>query len=353
MNVNKTINDFFESWKNMDYKKLDNILLSNFNFRDRLLVSHFGYKDSFEYINSRVLKSYNIINIVDGKNMIFVDIKVLFNNNGQLDNELFHYKFTLINAKLKNIFEEIIDDSLKRIKCIVSYDGSDFFGYQKQVDVRSIQEEIETAIFNISGETLKIHSSGRTDSKVHALNQVFHFDTNSKIDSAKWENVLNSYLPKSILIKKSYIVPQSFHSRYDTVSKEYMYIINTNEYNPINRNYEWFKSGIDVGIFEIELNKIVGVHDFRTFAKVAKNVDTIREIYSVKLEVTKNQIFIYIKGSGFLRYMVRNIVGALVDISSGVTSMDMNKLIKKENRNFAKNTAFAGGLYLYRVEYLK
>lgn len=353
MNNNHIIKEFFLLWSNKNFSKLDLILDPSFSFRDRLLISHLGYDKSFKHLNSRTIHAYKILNIVDGENMIFADVEVNFLSNGQHLTELYHYKFKLVSSRIINVFEELIDDSLKRIKCIVSYDGSDFFGYQKQDNVHSVQSEIEKAIFNITGDNITIHSSGRTDSKVHALNQVFHFDTTSKIDSAKWRIVLNSYLPDSILIKNSTIVPQSFHSRYDTLSKEYMYIINVSEYNPVRRNYEWFKSKINIDLLESELNKIVGIHDFRTFSKVPKNIDTIREIYSVKLEVSMNQIYIYIKGNGFLRYMVRNLVGALVDISRGDTNLDILEIMSKQDRDYAKNTAFAGGLYLKEVIYKK
>lgn len=351
MNNKLVIENLFNSWKNRDYEVIENICSKDFSLRDRFLYSNLGSKESLTYFKKQKLINYELLNFTEGNETVYFNSNSNFEINGQLFNVKLHYKISFIDGLIYKVFEEEKNNSLKRIKCVVAYDGTSFFGFQKQQNDITIQSKIEEAICKVSKEKVNIHSSGRTDAGVHALNQVFHFDTSSVIDSEKWRIVINANLPKSILIKDSIRVPQSFHSRYDSVSKEYMYIINTKEYTPTNRNYEWFVKDIDIKRLKLEVSKIVGAHDFRSFAKVSDDVLTTREILEASVEVIDDKIKIYLRGTGFLRYMVRNIVGVLVDISTQNTTLDILEVINKRDRDFAKNTAPACGLYLKEVKY--
>ena len=124
-----------------------------------------------------------------------------------------------------------------RIKCIVSYDGTNFYGWQIQPDRRTVQEEIQKAIYKITKEEVTIHSSGRTDAGVHANGQVFHFDIQKQLPEKQWIRALNNFLPDDIYIKDSFIVDESFHARYSAKKKEYRYLVSTKAYNPIERLY--------------------------------------------------------------------------------------------------------------------
>src|SRR5690554_2032718 len=124
-----------------------------------------------------------------------------------------------------------------RVKCIVSYDGSKFFGYQKQINKRTVQGEIEKALEIIHKYPITTYSSGRTDAFVHALGQVFHFDTNLDIKIYNWKRAINSLLPSDIYIRDVEIVDENFHARFSAKRKEYRYYISLGEYNPIRSQY--------------------------------------------------------------------------------------------------------------------
>ncbi len=186
-----------------------------------------------------------------------------------------------------------------RVKCIVSYDGTNFYGYQKQNGVRTVQEEIEKAIKKVYYEDVQIHGSGRTDRGVHAIGQVFHFDVVNK--SLKEEHIvdaLNTYLPKDIRIIETMIVDDEFHSRFNAKQKEYRYKI-MKEYSLFNRNYSEYVRNIDYNkLYEIK-DIFVGKHDFFSFCKYQKDKETIKEIYSIDILKDDDFVTISFKGEGF------------------------------------------------------
>ena len=258
-------------------------------------------------------------------------------------------KITLKDSKIYKVYETLKTNK-RRIKCICSYDGSPYSGYQKQVNATSIQGTIETVLQEIFKEAITIHSSGRTDKGVHAFHQVFHFDTTSSIKIENIQKVCNSYLPDSIYIKSTEEVDPTFHSRYDVVVKKYQYKINTGDFNPIQRNYEWTLNDFDRTKFEQELQSIIGTHDFASFTKKTDQ-STIRTIYNATIEQKENYIYINIEGNGFLRYMVRNIVGAIIAINKGKLKHSINELLELKDITLIKDKAPANGLYLYEVTY--
>ena len=124
-----------------------------------------------------------------------------------------------------------------RVKCIVSYDGSKFYGFQIQNKLRTVQGEIQKALKKICEEEVTIHASGRTDAKVHGNKQVFHFDTSRQMPEKQWKRAINHFLPNDIYILDSLFVSEDFHSRYSATKKEYHYLLSTNEYSPFETNY--------------------------------------------------------------------------------------------------------------------
>lgn len=242
-----------------------------------------------------------------------------------------------------------------RYHAIFSYDGSNFFGYQKQPRKRTIQRELEKALKKINdNKKVNVSSSGRTDAGVHALNQHAHFDMKINIKPDNLCRALNSLLPNDIYIKKIYVSKEDFHSRFDATSKEYIYKINTGMYDPISSNYVYQYSK------ELNINKMIaaskyllGEHDFRSFVKDANSKDDcIRNIYEIIIDQKDNVVTISIKGSGFMRYMVRNIVGTLIDVSEGkYEAKDMENILTSQDRRKAGKCAPACGLYLKDVYY--
>ncbi len=234
-----------------------------------------------------------------------------------------------------------------------SYDGTLYSGYQKQNDKSSIQEEIERVLSKIFNEKTKISSSGRTDSGVHALNQTAHFDTSKKIDVDKLRHSINSLMKKDIYIKKIKKVSNNFHARYNVKKKEYIYKINIGEYNPIQRNYVYqYNKYLDIESMKKAINLFLGEHDFKSFSTDTLDKDTIRTIYNVKITKNKNEITISFIGNGFLRYMVRNMVGLLIEIGSGKREYNcVTNILEAKDRTKSGIKAPSCGLYLKSVKY--
>lgn len=239
-----------------------------------------------------------------------------------------------------------------------SYDGTLFSGYQKQPKERTVQSELEKALKEINGgKKVDVHASGRTDAGVHALNQKAHFDLETKITTEKLVKGLNSLLPKDIYIKNAIEVQEDFHARFSAIGKEYIYIINMGEYNPIERNYVYqYNKKLDVVEMERAMKYLEGEHNFKSFTKTDEEKDDfVRTISQTKLTRDSkdlNKITLSFVGTGFLRYMVRNMVGTLISVGEGkIKSEEIIDILKKEDRKSAGKTASGEGLYLKNVFY--
>ena len=238
-----------------------------------------------------------------------------------------------------------------------SYDGSKFSGYQKQPRKTTVQGEIEKALKEISKEDISISASGRTDAGVHALNQKAHFDLKMDITPDKLRSALNSKIPNTIYIKDIEVVSEVFHARYNVKAKEYIYKINMGEYDPIEKDYVLqYNKKLDVVAIERALKYIEGTHDFKSFTKADdEHEDYVRTIVQTNLIrdlKSVNYITISILGTGFMRYMVRNIVGTLLEIGEGkLKSEDIIEIMEAKDRRKAGITAKPEGLYLKNVFY--
>lgn len=239
-----------------------------------------------------------------------------------------------------------------------SYDGTLFSGYQKQPKERTVQTELEKALKEINGgKKVDVHASGRTDARVHALNQKAHFDLETKITTEKLVKGLNSLLPKDIYIKTAIEVQEDFHARFSAIGKEYIYIINMGEYNPIERNYVYqYNKKLDVVEMERAMKYLEGEHNFKSFTKTDEEKDdfvrTISQTNLTRDSKDLNKITLSFVGTGFLRYMVRNMVGTLISVGEGkIKSEEIIDILKKEDRKCAGKTASGEGLYLKNVFY--
>lgn len=242
-----------------------------------------------------------------------------------------------------------------RYKCIVMYDGTNFHGFQIQEELRTVQLEIENVLKIITKVPTKIYPAGRTDTGVHAYNQVFHFDTDVVMKEYQMKNAINSRLPRDIYIKKVEIVDENFHARYNAKIKEYHYIIDLGEYNPLLTNYRYYyKHKLDINKM-IDASKIfIGTHDFKAFTKNHKIENTVRTIYSIDFDINDKVITIKFKGNGFLHNMVRIIVAMLIEVGNDrKTKEDLENILASKNRLLAPKTAPANALYLVNIEYDK
>lgn len=239
-----------------------------------------------------------------------------------------------------------------------SYDGSDFKGYQKQPKARTVQSELERVLSQINGnKSVSVSSSGRTDAGVHAMNQRAHFDLEEEYDCNKLLKSINSLLPDDIYVKNIEIVSNDFHARFNAIGKEYIYQINMGEYNPLERKYVYqYNDKLDVVEMQRAMKYLEGKQSFKAFTKK----DEAREDYVRTLSQTNiirdfkdvNKITLVFIGDGFMRYMVRNIVGTLIEIGEGKRkSEEIIEILKSEDRTKAGKTANAEGLYLKNVFY--
>lgn len=239
-----------------------------------------------------------------------------------------------------------------------SYDGTNFNGYQKQPKERTVQKVIEDALKEINGGKLvNLCASGRTDTGVHALSQKAHFEIDKKIACDKLMRGINSLLPGDVYIKKIEEVADDFHARFNVIGKEYIYKINMGEYNPIERNYIYqYNKKLDINEMERGLKFFEGEHNFKSFTKTNDEiVDYVRTISNTMIARDSkdiNKITITFVGTGFMRYMVRNMVGLLIEIGEGKRrAEDVIEILKHEDRRAAGKTAPACGLYLRNVFY--
>lgn len=241
-----------------------------------------------------------------------------------------------------------------RYKCVVTYDGTCFHGFQTQNNLRTVQEEIEHVLLIINKKKTIIYPSGRTDSGVHAIGQVFHFDTDIVMKEENMRNAINSRLPKDIYIKKVEIVSEDFHARFSVLKKEYHYYIDFGEFDPLKRNYRYYfpYKKIDRNLLYQASQIFVGEHDFKSFTKNKDLTDTTRIIYSIDFVWENNLLCIKIVGNGFMHNMVRILVAMWLECARGKYSLsDLKAILEEKNRVFAPKTAPASGLYLYKVYY--
>lgn len=235
-----------------------------------------------------------------------------------------------------------------------SYSGANFSGYQKQPGKRTVQDEIEKVLSSINNNSVKLTSSGRTDALVNAIHQKAHFDLDKKIGAYKLNGALNSYLPDDIYVNSVTKVDNLFHARYMVKSKTYEYLINTGDYNPLLRThvYQYCKP-LNIRKMKKAVKYFIGKHDFTTFVSAEdKKEDKVREIYDASVDEKDGIIKITFKGSGFLKYQVRNMVGTLIKIGEEKVLPDIIlSLLEKKDRKCAFLCVPAQGLTLTDVKY--
>ncbi len=244
----------------------------------------------------------------------------------------------------------------KNFKIIVEYDGTGFYGWQKQPNQITVQEEIEKALTRILNQKIKIRASGRTDAGVHALGQVASFKAETNVDPFNIKKGVNSLIKQPIVIRDCSVVDDSFHAQYNAVSKEYHYhILNREDPSAVDRLYKWhIRKPLDVEQMIQCCNEVAGTHDFKSFESTGSpRSSTIREIFFFNIEIQKeNKLVFKICGSGFLKYMVRNLIGTIVLAGLRKISVeDFIKIIESKDRSNAGATAPAHGLFLKKVNY--
>ena len=245
---------------------------------------------------------------------------------------------------------------MRNIRITIEYDGTQYHGWQIQPNAITIQEIIEDRLKTIIQENVNVIASGRTDAGVHAIGQVAHFHTSSSLDLSNIQRGLNSLLPDDIVIKEIHEAEKDFHARYSATSKTYRYIIFNEKFpSALYRNFSWFiPFTLDISEMNKASLRLLGTHDFSSFRAAGCNShNPVREISHVSLKKdTKGFIIFEIEANGFLKQMVRNIVGTLVDVGKKKIGVDeFEEIFHSKDRRKAGVTAPPQGLFLVKVKY--
>tara|TARA_B100000029_G_scaffold513264_2_gene612243 strand:- start:527 stop:1333 length:807 start_codon:yes stop_codon:yes gene_type:complete len=245
--------------------------------------------------------------------------------------------------------------SATKVACGVQYIGTQYCGWQSQKDQKAIQDHIEEAISSVANENIKIYGSGRTDSGVHADEQVFHFSTTVARDSNQWVKGINSGLPRDILIQWSKEVPMDFDARRSAIYRRYDYCLKTKKPDVfLNSRALYIDYLIDIERMKLAAKYLIGKHDFSSFrASSCQSKSPIREMQSIDfINEDNNCLRISFIGNAFLHHMIRNIMGTLIDVGIGRLEPDqMKEILESKDRQKASKTVSPEGLYLIGIRY--
>ena len=240
-----------------------------------------------------------------------------------------------------------------RYKATVMYDGTAYSGWQIQPNGVTIQEKLQQALFNLTRQETEIVGAGRTDSGVHALGQVFHFDCEKEFSDIV--KAINSQLPDDIHVSECVQVADDFHARFDAEWKYYSYVVNTAEYNPLQRNYAWqLCEELDIDLMREAAELFVGEHDFTSFnaTKLNEMENQTRTIFNFDISEKQGIVSFDIDGNGFMRHMIRMMVGTLVEVGRYRLSVNQVKdMLEARNKDAVHYNAPACGLYLVKIGY--
>jgi tRNA pseudouridine38-40 synthase len=245
---------------------------------------------------------------------------------------------------------------MRNIKILIEYDGTNYLGWQVQPKGPTIQGILEERLGRLTGEKIKLFGSGRTDSGVHAIGQVAHFKTESSMEIQKMQRALNSLLPPDILIQKMEEIGESFHARRHSKSKVYEYrILNRNLRPVFDRGYVWhIPQKLDFKEMGKATQYLLGEHDFSSFRSVGTPTrTTVRKVIRAEWKRgRKGLVRFEIEANGFLKQMVRAIIGTLVEVGKGkMSAMEFRRTFESKERSKAGPTAPAQGLFLKEVKY--
>jgi tRNA pseudouridine38-40 synthase len=242
-----------------------------------------------------------------------------------------------------------------RFALSVEYDGSQYCGWQKQHHVQSVQQTVEQALSDIADEPIDVVCAGRTDTGVHATNQIIHFDCTKPRKLVAWTLGVNTRLPKDINIRWACEVPDNFHARFSATARRYRYIICNSEMRPsiLAKGLSFCHHPLNEQLMQQAANYLIGEHDFTSFRTVHCQANSpVRTIYHCRVNRFGQYVVIDIKANAFLHHMVRNIAGTLIRIGRQLETVEwIQAVLVAKDRAVAGMTAPAGGLYFVDVDY--
>ncbi len=246
------------------------------------------------------------------------------------------------------------ENSLRKVKAVIEYLGVNYYGWQIQNDVKTIQDELQKAVSNVTSQSVKVISAGRTDRGVNALGQVIHFKVPSRFKNSVLKNAINAHLNFDIRILKISNAEPEFDSRWHAIERQYIYRICCSDPTPFKKNMVWFTN------YKISINKMItaskyllGSHDFTSFA-IAKTEKKNKTVNFKQIIIFKDddEIVFFFSADHFLHKMVRSIVGTLVEVGRGkIDPVSIKDILNGKDRRLAGYAAPPEGLYLYRVLY--
>ncbi|MBW1997704.1 MAG: tRNA pseudouridine(38-40) synthase TruA [Deltaproteobacteria bacterium] len=244
----------------------------------------------------------------------------------------------------------------RNFKVVLAYDGTNYHGWQHQPGVITLQKVLEEKIQQMTGEDVRVIASGRTDAGVHALNQVCHFFSTTRLEPDVLKKGLNSLLPDDIFVKVVSYAPPDFHARYSARAKIYEYrILNRGEPDVFLRHYAWhIRRKLGIGEMKQCLSLLRGRQDFSSFrSSGSPSASPVREMYKCEISIVQGGILNFLfEANGFLRHMVRNIMGTLVEVGLGKISYgDFQEIFQSKDRTMAGIKAPPQGLFLAEVKY--
>ena len=243
-----------------------------------------------------------------------------------------------------------------RFFCQLEYDGSKYKGFQAQKSTnKTIQYEVEQALAKVANHKINIVCSGRTDAGVHAVNQIFHFDTSAERNINSWIRGTNANLPDNISLINFFSVGTDSHARFDAISREYIYLISNSDSKPAihNKKTLWVRKKLDVKAMNDAAKQLIGEKDFSSFrATGCQSKHSIREIYEAEVRQNNDLISFRIKANAFMLNMVRIIVGTILAVGCNEKSLsDFANIIEAKDRKQSGKTVDPFGLYFMGPEY--
>lgn len=237
----------------------------------------------------------------------------------------------------------------------VEYDGTDFHGWQRQVDTRTVQASLEEAVGRVANHPVTVHCAGRTDSGVHALEQVVHFDTTATRSERSWVLGANVNLPPDVAVRWAHPVDERFHARFSAVARHYRYqIMVRRTRSPLQRHRAvWAHEALELEPMRIAARHLVGEHDFSSFRAIGCQAKSpIRRVHYLDVGERDGLITLSVGANGFLHHMVRNIAGVLMTIGRREAEPDWTqKLLEVRDRTLGGVTAPPHGLFFARADY--
>ncbi|MBV7298604.1 tRNA pseudouridine(38-40) synthase TruA [Enterovibrio paralichthyis] len=242
-----------------------------------------------------------------------------------------------------------------RIALGVEYDGSKYYGWQRQREVPSVQEHLEKALSKIANQPIEVQCAGRTDAGVHGTGQVVHFDVDCSRAMRAWTMGVNTHLPDAIAVRWAKEVPDEFHARFTATARRYRYIIYNNALRPgiLRHGVSHYHGELDEKLMHEAGQYLLGENDFTSFrAAQCQSNSPFRNVHHLNVTRQGRFVIIDIKANAFVHHMVRNITGSLITVGLKEQKPEWIKwLLEAKDRNLASATAKAEGLYLVEVDY--